>query len=71
MLPALIRELGGADHLATIRRTVRPESLEADLALWVKDSDEQEGGFVDASTIAALSRMGATLGIGVYSRHNA
>lgn len=71
MLPALISQLGGAEHLVIVRGKVVPEFLEVDLALWVKDSDEQEGGSIQTSSIAMLAQIGATLGIGIYSRNDA
>jgi hypothetical protein len=71
MIPALLARVGGADHLQVVQQQVRAEFLEVDLALWVKDSKEQEGGFIDAQSIAMLAQMGATLGFGLYSRNDA
>ena len=48
-----------------------PEFFEIDLSLWIKDSDEQEGGFIDPKTIAMLSRLGVTLSFGFYTRNDA
>ena len=71
MIPALINSIGGVDHLVSIRDKVMPEFFEIDLSLWIKDSDEQEGGFIDRQTIAMLSRLGVTLSLGFYTRNDA
>jgi len=70
MLPALLAWLGGTERLCSVRQAVAPELLEFDISMWIKDSDEQEGGFLDASTIAALAQVGATLSIGLYARND-
>jgi hypothetical protein len=61
MIPALLNHLGGVDHLCAVRERVNPEHLEIDLSLSVKRSTEQEGGFIDASTLEDVCRLGATL----------
>lgn len=70
MVPALIESIGGVDHLLSVRDKVMPEFFEIDLSLWIKDSDEQEGGFIDHQTIDMLSRLGVTLSFGFYSRND-
>ena len=71
MIPTLVNSVGGSDHLATVRNSVNPEFFEVDLALWIKDSEHQEGGSIDASTIAILAKIGATLSFGFYARNDA
>lgn len=71
MIPALLARVGGADHLHAVQQRVSAEFLEVDVALWVKDSQDQEGGFIDAESIAMLAKMGATLSFGIYSRNEA
>jgi hypothetical protein len=61
MIPTLFARVGGVNHLCEIRERVSPEFLEIDLLLPVKDSDEQEGGFLPATTLADLNRLRATL----------
>lgn len=68
-VPALIDSLGGAEHLTSVRRSVKPEFLEVDIAMWIKDSVDSEGGFIDAPSIEMLAMIGATLSFGFYSRH--
>lgn len=70
MLPALLQSVGGVETLEIAKRQVSPEFLEFDIAMWIKDSEEQEGGAIDASTIEALARLGATLSFGFYNRHD-
>jgi hypothetical protein len=69
MLPLLINRIRGADHVATVRQAVMPEFLEIDIAMWIKDSEEQEGGLIDLSTLEMLTKMGATLSFGFYVRN--
>jgi len=69
MLPALIESIGGVDRLISVRDQVAPEFFEIDLSLWIKDSDEQDGGFLDQETIAMLARLGVTLSLGFYARN--
>ena len=71
MIPTLLASVGGADRVQAVQEKVKAEFLEVDLAMWVKDSDEQEGGFIDPKTIAMLARLGATLSLGLYSRDDA
>ena len=71
MIPTLIASLGGVENLATTKAVINPELVEVDVSMWVKDSDEQEGGFFDPETIAALSRLGASLSLGIYTRGDA
>lgn len=71
MIPALIESIGGVDHLVAIRNKVMPEFFEIGLALWIKDSDEQEGGCIDHRTIEMLSHLGVTLSFGFYTINDA
>ena len=71
MIPALLDSIGGFDHLVVVKKRVAPEFFEIDLSLWIKDSGEQEGGFIDASTIALVAQLGATLSFAFYSRNDA
>jgi hypothetical protein len=71
MIPSLLAALGGAEKLCSVQQQVKADFLEADLAMWVKDSEEQEGGFIDPKTIAMLAGLGATLSFGFYSRNDA
>ena len=71
MIPALIDGIGGADHLAVVKQAVMPEFLEVDIAMWIKDSQEQEGGSIDLRALEMLTKMGATLGLGFYARATA
>jgi hypothetical protein len=69
MIPTLIYGIGGADHLAVIKNSVAPEFLEVDIAMWIKDSEEQEGGFIDVPAIEMLAKIGATLSFSFYARN--
>ena len=69
MIPALFARVGGVENLLRVRQQVVPEFLEVDLAMWIKDSEEQEGGFIDLPTVENLAKVGATLSFGFYSRH--
>jgi len=71
MIPAILNSIGGPDHLAKARSTVKPEFLEVDLTLRIKDSEHQEGGFIDRSTIEMLAKFGATLSFGFCARDDA
>jgi len=61
MIPALLARVGGVDHLIETIERVAPEYVEIDLVLPVKGSDEQEGGFLPATTLADLGRLRASL----------
>ena len=69
MIPALINGIGGVEHLAELKRSVAPEFLEVDISMWIKDSKEQEGGFIDAPAIKMLAKIGATLSFGFYAQN--
>ncbi len=69
MIPALLSHVGGATHLAAVKAQVLPEFFEVDISMWVLDSEEQEGGAIDISTIASLAHLGASLSFGIYPRH--
>lgn len=61
MVPAILDQMGGVDRLSECLRRIEPEYIDIDLVLPVKDSPEQEGGFIPPSSIADLQRIGATL----------
>lgn len=61
MIPALWAYVGGFDKIKNATGKVKPEFLEIDLVLAVKNSDEQEGGFLPPETLAELSLLGASL----------
>ncbi|HEY8095270.1 MAG TPA: hypothetical protein VIE65_04145 [Methylobacter sp.] len=63
MVPAIMAHLGGVEHLIGVREKVAPEFIEVDLLLHVRNSEEQEGGFIDTESLAALSRLRATLSL--------
>ena len=69
MLPTLINGIGGAEHLNTVKKTVNPEFIDVDIAMWIKDSEAQEGGFIDLSALEMLTKIGGTLSFGFYSRN--
>mgnify|MGYP000881512612 CR=1 FL=1 len=71
LIPALLTHLGGVAHLSNVKSQVSPEFFEFDIAMWVLDSDEQEGGSVGASAIAALAELGASLSLGFYEKNAA
>ena len=63
MVPAIMAHLGGVEHLVGVREKVAPEFVEVDVVLLVRNSEEQEGGFIETESLAALSRLGATLSL--------
>jgi Domain of unknown function (DUF4279) len=69
MIPTLINGVGGADHLVVVKGHVAPEFFEVDIAMWIKDSKEQEGGVIDTPSIEMLAKIGATLSFGFYARN--
>jgi hypothetical protein len=66
MIPKLVDYLGGVDHLLRVRNTVQPEFLEISFLLPVKYSKAQEGGALEAETIADLARLGASVSFGFF-----
>jgi hypothetical protein len=64
MLPALFEYLGGVAHLEKVREQVNPEFFEIDFVLPVKNSEEQEGGFLELQSIADVHKLQATLSFG-------
>ena len=61
MVPMLLERLGGTTQLTRIVARVKPEFVELDLVLPVKDSPEQESGFISTESIADLHQLGASL----------
>ncbi|WP_440224227.1 hypothetical protein ACQQ2N_03170 [Dokdonella sp. MW10] len=68
MIPALLSRVGGVDQLMAIKARVMPEFIEFDIAMWILGSDEQEGGGIDAGSVASLAMLGASLSMGFYAR---
>ena len=66
MIPALLADVGGVAHLLAIKGQVLPEFFEVDISMWIIDSEEQEGGFIEVPTIGALAVLGASLSLGFY-----
>ncbi len=71
MIPSIISHVGGSDHLAAVKNAVSPEFVEINIAMWIKDSEEQEGGFIDSVSIRMLAEIGASLSFGFYARNDA
>ncbi|MGZ8886202.1 MAG: hypothetical protein ACXW1O_06500 [Halobacteriota archaeon] len=70
MIPALLTHTGGVEHLCTVRDQVSPEYFEIDIVLPVKNSEEQEGGFISPSTLADLYRLQVSLSFQFLERLN-
>jgi hypothetical protein len=68
MVPALLEHLGGTARLTDIIARVKPEHIDLDLVLPVKDSPEQEGGFISPESISSIQQLGATLSFSFLSR---
>ena len=67
MVPRLITHVGGVEAVAHASTRVAPEFLEVDLLLPVKDSPEQEGGYIEHGTLQLLAQLGANLSLGFTS----
>ena len=61
MIPKLLNNLGGVTHLSEAKAKISPEFFEINLVLRVKDSKDQEGGFLSPSTLAEIAQLGVTL----------
>lgn len=61
MIPLLFSQLGGGRHLMNVKDQAIPEIVEVDIVLYVKKSEEQEGGFLTPSSLFELSQLGAKL----------
>jgi hypothetical protein len=61
MLPALMNYIGGVENIYRVKNIIKPEFFEIDILLPIKGSKEQEGGFFELESIAALHKLGATL----------
>ena len=68
MIPAIITHMGGERSILRVLREVAPEFVEVDLLLPVKDSQEQEGGFISKQDLACLARLGASISFSFTSR---
>lgn len=64
MVPARLHALGGPEHLLRVKELVEPEFVDVGLVLNVRNSEEQEDGFIETETMADLTRLGATLAFG-------
>jgi len=67
MIPAMLEHLGGVEVLLRAKHRVSPEFLEFDLLLPIKNSSNQEGGFLSEASISDLHALGATLSFGFVS----
>lgn len=67
MVPMIVTHLGGEENIQRVLREVVPEFVEVDLLLPVKNSPEQEGGFIANQDLACLTRLGATLAFSFLS----
>lgn len=61
MFPALFAQLGGVNHLCSVRDLVRPEFFEINVVLPIKKSPEQEGGEFPPEIIKDLYLLRASL----------
>ena len=68
MIPAVIAHMGGEQGILRLLLDVVPEFVEVDLLLPVKDSEEQEGGFISKEDLACLARLGASISFSFTSR---
>lgn len=68
MIPAVIAHMGGEQGILRLLLDVVPEFVEVDLLLPVKDSQEQEGGFISKQDLACLARLGAGISFSFTSR---
>lgn len=66
MVPMIVTHLGGEENIQRVLREVVPEFVEVDLLLPVKNSPEQEGGFIANQDLACLTRLGATLAFSFF-----
>ena len=68
MIPRLFSHIGGLANAIAARDAIRPEFVEIDLYLPVKNSPEQENGYFDVQTIKDVAELGATIGLGIYDQ---
>ena len=58
----IIQHLGGLEKLETIVRRFRPQHVQIDLILPVRNSEEQEDNYISAETMAKLVSLNASFG---------
>lgn len=61
VVPNLLNELGGVDKVMSVRESIAPEFFEVDILWPVKNSEEQEGGFISSSAISDLASLKCSL----------
>jgi hypothetical protein len=61
IVPAIISHSGGADYLCTAREEIQPEYTEINIVMPIKQSLEQEGGFISKESIKDIERLCASL----------
>jgi hypothetical protein len=60
---ALLEQVGGLSNVERVCEAVRPEFVEVNLYLPVRDSEEQEGGLITAEVLKLLARLGCSLSL--------
>jgi hypothetical protein len=61
IVPKIISHAGGLDYLFTLKEKIAPEHIELNIVMPIKNSLEQEGGFISPESIADINRLGASL----------
>jgi hypothetical protein len=61
IVPKIISYAGGLDYLHTLKEKIAPEHLELNIVMPIKNSLEQEGGFISPESIADINRLGGSL----------
>ena len=70
MIPRLLSHVGGLANAIAVRDAIRPEFVEIELYLPIKNSPEQENGYFDVQTIKDVAELGATIGLGIYEKES-
>lgn len=66
MLPALLKHLGGVNHLCQIQSQIQPEFSEIHFDLPVTASDESQEGYLSTTIIADVFQLNASLSFGFF-----
>lgn len=61
VVPAIFDHVGGPTKIVEVRDGVSSELVEVDIVWPVKDSEDQEGGFIPPSVLADLASMRCSL----------
>jgi hypothetical protein len=61
IVPKIITHAGGVSYLYSLKNKIDPEYLELNIVMPIKNSLEQEGGFISPESIAEINRLGASL----------